>query len=174
MLGSRPLVLGEPRFLGVHAATVDPEGRLQLPASLRDEVNVRAPEFGFVVTLDGSGSLCLRVRERFEEWAAALRSRAGHGQGDRGPLLTVAAHTAPVRCDKQGRVRVPDALLALIGVTREDRARREGVLVGGFDELHLWSPSGWDAWSAGARDRLATGLDALGGSAGADRAIPGS
>ncbi|MEL6431756.1 MAG: hypothetical protein AAFU73_07645 [Planctomycetota bacterium] len=158
----------------MHAATVDPEGRLQLPAALRDEVNVRAPEFGFVVTLDGSGSLCLRVRERFEEWAAALRARAGQGQGDRGTLLTVAAHTAPVRCDKQGRVRVPDPLLALIGVTREDRARREVVLVGAFDELHLWSPAGWEEWSSGARGRLASGLDALGGPSDGSRAIPGA
>lgn len=162
------MVLGEPRFTGVHAATVDPEGRLQLPSALRDEVNVRAPDFGFVATLDGSGSLCLRVRERFEEWTAGLRARAGQAQADRRTLLTVAAHTAPVRCDKQGRIRVPDALLGLIGVTRQDKATREVVVVGGFDELHLWSPAGWEEWSAGARQGLAAGLDALG----TDRVFP--
>jgi len=153
---------GEPRFLGTHAATIDPEGRIQLPTALRDEVNLRQPDFGFVATLDGGGSVCLRVRDSFEAWAGALRGRASTREADRRTLLTVAAHTAPVRCDKQGRVRIPDALLSLIGVDRSSKGGRDVVLVGGFDEVHVWSPVGWEAWSESARRELSSGLDALG------------
>lgn len=153
---------GEPRFLGTHAATIDPEGRIQLPTALRDEVNLRQPDFGFVATLDGGGSVCLRVRDAFDAWARRLRERASTREADRRTLLTVAAHTAPVRCDKQGRIRIPDALLSLIGVDRTRKGERDVVLVGGFDEVHVWSPSGWQEWSEAARSGLSPGLDALG------------
>lgn len=155
------MAVREPSFLGVHPATIDAEGRIQLPTALRDEVNVRAPEFGFVATLDGSGSVCLRVREQFDAWVQALRARASVSQGDRRTLLTIAAHTAPVRCDKQGRVRVPDALLGLVGIDRTQKDAREVVLVGGFDEIHVWSPGGWAGWADGARTGLSEGLDRL-------------
>ena len=43
--------MSSPQFLGVHAATIDPEGRIQLPVQLRDEVNLRSPEFRFMASL---------------------------------------------------------------------------------------------------------------------------
>lgn len=153
------------RFLGTHVATIDAEGRVQLPAALRDEVNVRQPEFLFVATLEGDGSLCLRERERWEAWSAALGAVPIRDQRDRATLLAIAAHSAPVKCDKQGRVRIPDALLRLVGIDRADADAREVVLAGGFDEIRVWSPAGWSAFSERARAGLSDGLDRLLGAA---------
>ena len=150
-----------PQFLGVHSATIDAEGRIQLPAPLRDEVNVRQPEFRFMATLEADGSLCLRSQSAFAAWAAALQARPARDQRDRATLLTVAAFSAPVKCDKQGRIRVADALLSFAGIDRSKQDSREVILVGGFQEIRLWSPGGWAQFSAQARSELREGLDAL-------------
>ena len=144
--------MSSPQFLGVHAATIDPEGRIQLPVQLRDEVNLRSPEFRFMASLEADGSICLRSREGFERWTERLRSAEPRSQDARRTLLTVAAFSAPVKCDKQGRIRVPDPILRLAGVERSDA--REIVLVGGFDEIRVWSPAGWGAFAARAREGL--------------------
>ena len=82
-------------FLGTHCATIDAEGRIQLPASLRDELSLRQPEFRFVATLEGDGSVCLREREQWDLWARALVDEAPRDQRARATLLTIAAHSAP-------------------------------------------------------------------------------
>lgn len=151
--------MSSPQFLGVHAATIDPEGRIQLPVQLRDEVNLRSPEFRFMASLEADGSVCLRSREGFERWTERLRSADPRSQDARRTLLTVAAFSAPVKCDKQGRIRVPDPILRLAGIERSDA--REVVLVGGFDEIRVWSPGGWNAFAARAREGLSAGLDEL-------------
>lgn len=151
----------QPQFLGVHSATIDAEGRIQLPAPLRDEVNVRQPEFRFMATLEADGSLCLRSQSAFAEWAALLQARPARDQKDRTTLLTVAAFSGPVKCDKQGRIRVPDALLNLAGIDRGNADAREVILVGGFQEVRLWSPGGWTEFALEARKGLGQGLDAL-------------
>jgi len=148
-------------FLGTHSATIDAEGRIQLPASLRDELSLRQPEFRFVATLEGDGSVCLREREQWDLWARALVDEAPRDQRARATLLTIAAHSAPVKCDRQGRIRVPDSLLSLVGVDRRAPASREVVLVGGFAEIRLWSPAAWEAFAAQARADLGGGLDRL-------------
>ena len=152
-------------FLGTHSATIDAEGRIQLPAPLRDELSLRQPEFRFVATLEGDGSVCLREREQWDRWARTLVAEAPRDQQARATLLTIAAHSAPVKCDRQGRIRVPDALLNLVGVDRRAPASREVVLVGGFEEIRLWSPSNWETFAEGARAELGVGLDRLLGGA---------
>ena len=112
-----------------------------------------------MASLEADGSICLRSREGFERWTERLRSAEPRSQDARRTLLTVAAFSAPVKCDKQGRIRVPDPILRLAGVERSDA--REIVLVGGFDEIRVWSPAGWDAFAARAREGLSAGLDEL-------------
>ena len=148
-------------FLGTHGATLDAEGRIQLPAPLRDELDLRRTEFRFVATLEGDGSLCLRDRSDWDRWAKGLVERASGDREGRATLLTIAAHSAPVKCDRQGRVRVPDALLELVGLDRRDPAAREVVVVGGFEDIRIWSPGDWGRFADRARSELGAGLDRL-------------
>lgn len=154
------------QLLGVHTCTVDPEGRIQLPSGLRDELNPRATDFRLMVNLEPDGSLCLREKEEWDAWITALRARPAATQRERRTLLFLAAHASAVRCDKTGRVRIPDALLAAIGVDRNVPDRREVVLVGGFNEIRVWSPTGWAGFGESVRDDFGPGLDALLGGGG--------
>ncbi len=154
--------MSSPQFLGTYPATLDGEGRIQLPAALRDEINFRQADFRLMASLEGDGSVSLRGREDWERWTAGLLEERGPvSQRDRQTLMTVAAHSAPVKCDKQGRIRVADALLALLGLSRAKGGAREVVLVGAFREIRLWSAGGWEEFSASARASLSADMDEL-------------
>lgn len=154
--------MAPPQFLGTYHATLDAEGRIQLPAALRDEINFRQPDFRLMATLEGDGSVCLRERADWERWTAGLLgAREPLRQQDRRTLLTVAAHSAPVKCDKQGRVRVSDTLLGVLGLDRSNVDARGVVLAGAFQEIRIWSSAGWEEFSSSARESLGAGLDEL-------------
>lgn len=149
------------RFTGEYPATLDGEGRIQLPLALRDEMNVRSSEFRLMANLEPDGSLCLREQEGWEAYVDDLRSRPTVSLRDRRTLLFLAANSAAVRCDKQGRIRIPDPLLAHAGIDRTKAGRKELVLVGNFDDLRVWHPDRWSAWGETALADFGPGIDAL-------------
>ena len=150
-----------PRFIGEHHATLDGEGRLQLPLNLRDEMNVRRADFSLMANLEPDGSICLRERGDWEAYVDRLRGAAGPSTRNRRTLLILAAHSAPVRCDKQGRVRIPDPLLERAGIDRHQKGRKDLVLVGNFSDLRVWNLARWRAFGEEALADFGAGIDAL-------------
>ena len=148
-------------YLGEFRATLDPEGRIQLPQALRDEMNVRRADFRLMANLEPDGSVCLREQKDWESYVGRLRSRPTASLRDRRTLLFLAANSASVRCDKQGRVRIPDSLLAHAGIDRTRTGRKELVIVGNFDDLRVWHPDRWSAWGQEALADFGAGIDAL-------------
>ena len=148
-------------LIGQHKATLDGEGRLQLPLGLRDEMNVRRPDFRLMANLEPDGSICLRERADWETHVDSLRRAAGASTRHRRAMLFLAAHSSPVRCDKQGRVRIPDSLLGSAGMDRQAKGRKELVLVGNFGDLRVWSPERWEAFGEEALEDFEGGLDSL-------------
>ena len=149
------------RLLGEHPATIDGEGRIQLPLALRDEWNLHKPDFALMASLEPDGSLCLRTREDWDHHSEDLRRSPRPSARARQSLLLFAAYSSSVRCDKSGRVRVPDALLELVGIDRKAEDRREVVLVGNFEDVRLWSKEGWQAFRDAAREDFAAGIEEL-------------
>ena len=156
----RPMVSSS-TYLGEFRATLDPEGRIQLPQALRDEMNVRRADFRLMANLEPDGSVCLREQKDWESYVGRLRSRPTASLRDRRTLLFLAANSAPVRCDKQGRVRIPDSLLRHAGIDRTKSGRKELVIVGNFDELRVFEPERWGAFGLEALADFAAGVDAL-------------
>jgi len=148
-------------YLGEFRATLDPEGRIQLPQALRDEMNVRRSDFRLMASLEPDGSICLREREDWDRYVDRLRSRPTASLRDRRTLLFLAANSAPVRCDKQGRVRIPDSLLLHAGIDRTKSGRKELVIVGNFEELRVFEAERWGAFGREALADYAAGVDAL-------------
>src|SRR5690606_32367773 len=94
-------------------------------------------------------------------WVTGLRAGADQGSRRRRVLLFLAANSAPVKLDRQGRIRVPDALLTKAGLDRGDEARRDVVVVGNFDDVRLWSPASWRAFEEAARASFDEDLEHL-------------
>lgn len=149
------------RYTGEYPATLDGEGRIQLPLALRDEMNVRSADFQLMANLEPDGSLCLRERSEWEAYVDELRSRPTASLRDRRTLLFLAANSAAVRCDKQGRVRIPDPLLTHAGIDRTQSGRKELIIVGNFDDLRVWHPDRWSAWGVEALADFGSGIDSL-------------
>ena len=148
-------------LIGQYRATLDGEGRLQLPLGLRDEMNVRRPGFRLMANLEPDGSICLRERSEWEVFVDSLRQAGETSTRNRRTLLFLAAHSSPVRCDKQGRVRIPDSLLECAGMDRKRKGRKELVLVGNFGDLRVWSPERWEAFGEEALEDFEGGVDCL-------------
>lgn len=152
---STPLLIGE------HPATLDGEGRIQLPQALRDEWNPRREDFRLMASLEPDGGLCLRERQDWDHYVEDLRRAPVRTARARQTLLFLAAHSAPARCDKTGRIRIPDVLLTQAGIDRGTEGRRSVVLVGNLDDLRVWSLARWEAFREEARKDYAAGLDDL-------------
>ncbi|MCP5023991.1 MAG: hypothetical protein GY930_19770 [bacterium] len=148
-------------LIGEHPATLDGEGRIQLPASLRDEINPRRADFSLMANLEPDGSICLRERRNWEDFVEDLRRSPADSARTRRTLLYLASSSAPVKCDKSGRVRIPDVLLLQVGLDRSSTVHRDVVLVGNFGDMRVWNPEGWASFREEARADYGSGIDDL-------------
>ena len=153
---SSPLLL-----IGEHPATLDGEGRIQLPVLIRDELNPRRADFALMANLEPDGSICLREREDWQRFVDELRRGPCSNQRARRTLQYLSAYSSAVKCDKTGRVRIPDTLLLEVGIDRAAEGRKDVVLVGNLDDVRVWSPAGWAQFRADARDDYSAGIDEL-------------
>jgi len=122
--------------MGEYLHTIDPKGRLILPAKFRDELGEL-----FIVTkgLDN----CLFVYAK-EEWAIL------EGKLKQLPLAKPEARAfvrfffggaAEVECDKQGRVLLPTNLRDYAQV------EKDVVILGVSNRVEIWSKSVWDSYN---------------------------
>lgn len=151
------------RFLGTHPNRLDSKGRVSIPAPFRAALRALSP--------DGTASLVLRPSHNhpcIEGWPAAL-FEALAAPLDRMDVFSEAhddlsaalyADAYPLEADKEGRVVVPEALLAHAGI--EDVLAFVGV--GG--RFQIWEPAAAQRRLAQAREAARTrGLTLPGGQA---------
>lgn len=148
-------------MVGEHAATLDAEGRILLPAPLRNLLNPAREEQALMATLEPEGGISLRSVEDWDRYVGTLRDRGSDGKRRRRVVMWLAAHSARVKCDRQGRVRVPDGLLSKAGVERSEEEKREVVVVGGLEQVVLWEPERWAEFCRVTEEVLSDDLDAL-------------
>ncbi|MDP9452412.1 MAG: division/cell wall cluster transcriptional repressor MraZ [Actinomycetota bacterium] len=119
-------------FLGEFDRSLDPKGRVVLPAEHRDELG----ESGFITkALDR----CLAIfpPEEFEEVMAKMEeyARRGREQRRRATQITAGAHR--IVPDKQGRVAIPQNLRNYAGLTGDVK------VVGGNARIEIWDSARW-------------------------------
>lgn len=126
-------------FMGEHQHSIDPKGRLFIPARFRQGLGDR-----FVITkgLDG----CLFVYPR-PEWAALeqkLKSLPFTKSDARAFVRFFFSGAAECEVDKQGRILIPGNL--------RDYAHleKEVVVIGVSTRVEIWSRELWEQYSARA------------------------
>lgn len=122
-------------FRGNSFHTIDPKGRIIIPARFRDVLQTSSFNSLMISKMDGS-----LVAYPFEEWQK-IEQR----------VLNTAVKSDTIRhfrrffiggafdcpCDKQGRILIPPTL-------REYAGLRKGiVLVGVLDHLEIWAKENW-------------------------------
>lgn len=121
-------------FMGEYNHTIDPKGRLIVPAKFRESLGE-----SFVVTkgLDG----CLFVYDE-GEWAAfeeKLKTLPITNKDARNFVRFFLAGAATVELDKQGRILLPQVLRDFAELTKDV------VLVGVASRVEIWSKERWES-----------------------------
>jgi MraZ protein len=131
-------------FVGSFEHQLDDKGRVVLPAKFRD----RLAAGGFVTT---GRDRCLQVwtTESYEAEAREMRERQKRGEITLAELRAMAANSAELKPDSQGRVALPLAL-------RQYAELSGAITVNGvFDYVELWDSENWLQHNAAATAQLA-------------------
>jgi MraZ protein len=115
--------------------TIDPKGRIIIPARFRDVLKADEEEYGVVVSIkDG----CLYAYT-FSEWKQLekkiLAAKSAAMEKFKRFFL---GNACPLKCDKQDRILIPPSLRTYAGIEKDI------VLVGVLDRFEIWARERWD------------------------------
>jgi len=126
-------------FLGEHRHTLDPKGRVVLPAEFRAEL-----ADGCVVTKGQERCLYIFPLDRWAEEVERLNRLPRTNRKVRAYTRSVFAGAKKDTPDRQGRIMLPERL-------REYAAlNREAVVVGVADRIEIWNQESWEQLSSEA------------------------
>ena len=161
---------------GEHRAALDPEARVLLPLGLRNLLNPQREEVTLMATLEPEGCVGIRRVDQWDAYVRELRERAGPSGRARRVMMLLAATSAQVKVDRQGRLRLPDSLMVKADIERptDKGEKTEVVVAGNFEDLRVWAADRWETFCEEALADYGTDLDWLQGGAveGAPSAAP--
>ena len=119
------------RFSGEYNVSIDPKGRLSIPAAFRDELReVYKSESLFVTRF--KGGLVAYPPKRWEEITARVLDMPA-GPRREANLRNRIAPAAECSFNAQGRIQVPQSLRGHAGLDRD------AVVIGMFEKIEIWS-----------------------------------
>ncbi|MBW3536360.1 MAG: hypothetical protein KY395_01140 [Actinobacteria bacterium] len=135
-------------FTGDYRHSVDPKGRLVLPAKHRDRL-----QLGGFLTKFAGGCLAVFTAAEYEVVVNRLREQARNGELGIETIRQVAASTIDVKPDAQGRVLIPEPLRTWAGIDTDV------VVAGMFNHIEIWPVTKWE--DRQDQDQVVAGEDAL-------------
>ena len=131
------------RFFGRYEHSVDPKGRVILPAKFRTHF----ARGGYLTQYRG-GCLALWTPEEFDVQSADMEEAQKRGAAELNLARVWASGTQEVDVDKQGRV-------AIVPPLRTFAQLEDAVLVNGaLNRIELWSPGRWAEKVAATEEAL--------------------
>ena len=140
----------EVRFWGTHGHSIDPKGRVILPARFREPFR----EGAFVTKLN-EGCLGVFTPAGFDRRTNAMLAMAKRGQAERNVARTWAAGAFDTTPDGQGRIAIPAPL--------REYAHLDGEVIvnGAISHVEIWSAAKWAEIDAEGSQFLLSGSDLL-------------
>jgi MraZ protein len=141
-------------FLGTYEHSLDPKGRVILPAKFRERL-----EAGAFLARSLDGCLSLYDAEEFEKVATDMQEKARRGAVERNAVRSFAAGATEATPDRQGRITIPSHLRDFAGL------EREVVVTGALSRIEIWDAARWRAIDSEAERSFTTaraGLDDIG------------
>ena len=121
-------------FLGEFLHSLDPKGRLILPARFR-ELLTQA-----FVTSQMDGCLALWTPAEFQARAEEMKDLAKGTAAERNMSRVFFAGAQEASPDRQGRIAIPANLRQYAGLSEE----RQVVVTGAWDHLEIWDVETWE------------------------------
>lgn len=127
-------------FLGTYEYTIDPKGRLFIPAKLRDGSG--SLKTGFILTRGLEQCLYLYEAAHFHEVISKLNDINVKNQQDARAfkrMLLAGAHEVSV--DEMGRVLIPKSLTDFAAL------KKDVTVLGVGERIELWATEKWSTYS---------------------------
>ncbi len=122
-------------FRGRHEHTIDPKGRVSIPAKFRDILGKKYDERLVITNFDG----CL-VAYPYEEWIRLEEKASSLSMVKKETRAFMRFfYSSAIECtlDKQGRILIPQTLREYADLDKEV------VLVGQLRKMEIWSKKRW-------------------------------
>ncbi len=138
-------------FIGEYQHSIDPKGRVAVPAKFRSHLTK-----GAVVTKGLDGCLFLYTRTEWAKLADKLAALPLARANTRAFARLMLAGAMDVDIDKQGRMLVPDYLRTFAGM------KKEVVITGLYNRLEVWDKIAWEKYKQGTEGKSGDIAEALG------------
>ena len=120
-------------FVGEYNHTIDPKGRLIIPAKFREALGDE-----FVVTKGLDGCLFVYANTEWNNFEEKLRTLPLTNKNARQFTRFFLAGAAACEVDKQGRILIPQVLREFA------KLEKDVVLVGVASRIEIWSKEVWE------------------------------
>jgi MraZ protein len=128
-----------PSFSGTHYYTVDPKGRIIIPAPFREIISANYSTKLYIVNAPFDKCLHIYPLEEWNKLEERVRALPKMDEAVKFFMNRVIASAVEIELDKQGRVLVPAALREDSGISGEI------VIVGQIERIALWDRKEWDS-----------------------------
>jgi len=127
-----------PSFSGKYYYTVDPKGRIIIPAPFREIITSNYSSKLYITNAPFDKCLFIYPMEEWNKLQEQIRAKPKSDEAIRFFLRRVIASATETEMDRQGRILVPIAL-------REDASINSNVVMAGqIERIELWDRSEWD------------------------------
>lgn len=127
-----------PAFSGKYYYTVDPKGRIIVPAPFREIITSNYSTKLYITNAPFDRCLYIYPMEEWNKLQELVRAKPRSDEAIRFFMRRVIASAVETEMDKQGRVLIPVAL-------REDaNINSNVVLAGQIERIELWDRNEWD------------------------------
>lgn len=141
------------RFIGTHFQTVDPKGRVALPAKFKRLLRPEDQDT-LVLTMGRERCLLLYPLSEWTQLAEALDALP-RNQAKRDAIRSISDHTTELELDSNGRMTVPREFLQKAGI------ERDVALVGSLRYVEVWPRSNYEEGTSARREASSEILDQL-------------
>jgi MraZ protein len=127
-----------PSFSGKYYYTVDPKGRIIIPAPFREIITSNYSSKLYITNAPFDKCLFIYPMEEWNKLQEQVRTKPRSDEAIRFFLKRVIASATETEMDRQGRILVPIAL-------REDANINSNVVMAGqIERIELWDRNEWD------------------------------
>jgi MraZ protein len=131
----------EQMFLGQYTHSLDPKGRLSIPARFRELLDA-----GAYITQGFEQNLMVLTATAFERLSARVNGMSLTDPTARQLKRLLFATADRVELDGSGRIRIPQFLREVAGLNGE------AVIIGAGDYFEIWSSQAWQPKAAELQD----------------------
>jgi MraZ protein len=130
-----------PSFSGKYYYTVDPKGRIIIPAPFREIISSNYSTKLYITNDPFERCLCIYPLEEWNKLQDLVRTKPKSDKAIKYFRRRVIASAVEIEMDKQGRILIPVAL-------REDaNINTNVVIVGQIESIEIWNRDEWDSLS---------------------------